>query len=169
MQTRLLIVTLALLIAVLSLTANADECPDFTLDDLEGELITLSDYYGEGPILINFWATWCTPCKNELPHLQDLHEKYADQGFTLITISEDSPKSQAKINPYVKSKRFTFPVLLDPDKEVLTLLQGSTLPYRVLLDNEGNIVDTHQGFNPGDETVLEEEIVKLLNGGSADE
>lgn len=169
MHMRPLIVIIALTIALLAATAYGDECADFTLEDLDGDLITLSDFYGEGPILINFWATWCTPCKNELPHLQKLWEEFEDQGFTLITISEDSPKSQAKISPYVKSKKFTFKVLLDPDKEVLTLLQGSTLPYRVLLDSDGTIIETHQGYNPGDELTLKTEIEKLLNGGSADE
>lgn len=143
--------------------------PDFTLEDIEGDLFTLTEHIGDGPILINFWATWCVPCKLELPHLQALQEKYSDAGFKLITISEDSPKSQAKVRPYVRSKRYTFTVLLDPNSEVLHLFQGSALPFQVLLDKDGNIVETHQGYNPGDEVILEEKIRELLNLESAGE
>ncbi len=150
-------------------SVRAAVAPDFTLEDLNGDLFTLSDHLGEGPVLISFWATWCKPCKDELPHLQDLFEEYSDRGLTLITISADSPKTQAKVRPYVRSKGYTFPVLLDPDQEVLQLFQGTTLPLRVLIDREGNIVDTHQGYNPGDEVALEREIVELLNPEPADE
>ncbi|TKJ40837.1 hypothetical protein CEE37_07700 [candidate division LCP-89 bacterium B3_LCP] len=151
------------LIVTITQVGIAKEASDFTLEDIDGELFSLEDYLGEGPILLNFWATWCTPCKHELPHLQELHERYGEEGFILVTISEDSPKSQSKIKPYVKSKRYTFTVLLDPNNEVLGLFQGSSLPYQVLIDEDGNIVETHQGYNPGDEKVLEGKIRELLN------
>jgi peroxiredoxin len=165
---------LTLLIAFLcffggSIIAGAAEAPDFTLEDLNGDLFTLSDHLGEGPVLLSFWATWCKPCKDELPHLQDIYEKYSEKGLTLITISEDSPKTQAKVRPYVRARGFTFPVLLDPDQEVLQLFQGSTLPLRVLIDRDGTILETHQGYNPGDEVGLENEILQLLNPEPADE
>ncbi len=160
----------ALLLAVFCVPfAYSSECPDFTLEDMEGELFTLSDYFGEGPLLISFWATWCQPCKKELPHLQAMLDKYRDDGFKLITIAEDSPKSQAKIAPYVASKKFSFTVLLDPDNEILHLLQGNTLPFQVLLDSDGNIVETHQGYSPGDEVILVKKIEKLISGESIDE
>jgi peroxiredoxin len=146
-----------------------DPSPDFTLEDMNGDLFTLADQLGEGIILLDFWATWCTPCKHELPYLQELHEKYSEEGFMLITISEDSPKSQSKVRPYVRSKRYTFPVLLDPNSEVLRLFQGSTLPYRVIIDEDGNIVETHQGYNPGDEVILEEKVRELLKLETAGE
>ena len=158
-----------LLFTALALPAIASGAPDFTLEDLDGDLFTLSDYIGEGPIVISFWATWCTPCKKELPHLQTLHDKYKDKGLTLITIAEDAPKTQPKVSPYVKSKKLTFPVLLDPDNEILHLFQGNTLPYRVVIDYEGDILETHQGYNPGDEVLLEKKINKLLNIESVDE
>ena len=135
---------------------------DFTLEDIDGNLFTLSDNLGKGPVILCFWATWCTPCKQELPHLQKLHEKYAEKGLKLISISEDSPKSQSKIKPFVRSKRLTFQTLLDPNGEVLRLFQGKALPYRVIFNRKGEIVESHQGYNPGDEKVLEAEIIKLL-------
>jgi len=142
---------------------------NFTLEDLDGDLFVLEENLGKGPILIDFWATWCTPCKHALPHLQELMEKYQDQGLTVLTISIDSPKSQSKLKPYVRSKKFTFPVLLDTSSEVLRQFNGNSVPFQVLLDKDGNIVETHTGYNPGDEKILEEKIVKLLSAGSGDE
>ncbi|NQS97285.1 MAG: TlpA family protein disulfide reductase [candidate division Zixibacteria bacterium] len=165
------ILTLTLIIFIFAGFSSAEDfsAVNFTLDDIDGGLFILEDHLGEGPVLINFWATWCTPCKHELPHLQKLFEQYEEQGFLVITISEDTPKSQSKVKPYVRSRRFTFPVLLDPNGDVLRLFQGSSLPYQVLLDRQGNIIETHQGYSPGDEKVLEEKIVKLLEAESVDE
>lgn len=142
---------------------------NFTLEDLDGDLFVLEENLGKGPILIDFWATWCTPCKHALPHLQELMEKYQDQGLTVLTISIDSPKSQSKLKPYVRSKKFTFPVLLDTNSEVLRQFNGNSVPFQVLLDKDGNVIETHTGYNPGDEKILEEKILKLLHSESSDE
>lgn len=161
--------TLLLFMALVGRSAAELKTPDFTLEDIDGELFRLSDHLGQGPLLIDFWATWCTPCKQELVYLQKLYENYKDDGFNLITISTDSPKSQSKVKPYVRSKRYTFPVLFDPTGEVIRLFQGNALPYQILLDGEGKIVETHQGYNPGDEVILEQKIQKLLDSESAGE
>ena len=71
-------------------------------------------------------------------------------------------KSQSRVKPYIKSRGYTFTVLLDPGQEVLKLFQGSNLPYQVLIDGEGKIIETHMGYTPGDEVVLEEKIKTLL-------
>lgn len=164
-----IIIALAALILVTDRVAQGDVSPDFTLEDIDGDLFTLSDHFGTGPILINFWATWCTPCKHELPHLQELFEKYRDKGFILITISEDSPKTQTKVRPYVRSKGFTFKVLLDPDSAVLRLFQGTSLPYQVLIGSDRDILETCQGYSPGDEVVLKRKIRDLLNSNNTDD
>ena len=139
---------------------------NFSLDDINGELFILEEHLGEGPVLIDFWATWCVPCLKELPHLQKLYDEYGDDGFLLITISEDLPKTQNKVKPYIVSRKFTFPVLLDPNGEVLKFFQGNSLPYQVLIDKNGKIVETRQGYSPGDEKILEEKIRKLLETGT---
>ena len=139
---------------------------NFSLDDINGELFILEEHLGEGPVLINFWATWCAPCLKELPHLQRLYDEYRHDGFLLITISEDLPKTQNKVKPYIVSRKFTFPVLLDPNGEVLKFFQGNSLPYQVLIDKNGKIVETRQGYSPGDEKILEEKIRKLLETGT---
>ncbi|MBU0520587.1 TlpA family protein disulfide reductase [bacterium] len=159
----------ATLLLLFSLTAFAAEAPDFILEDTEGDLLTLSDLDIDGLLLLNFWATWCKPCKSEMPHLQALYDKYSEDGLQLIMVAEDSPKTQSKVRPYINSKGFTFQVLLDPDQEVLSLFQGSTLPYQVLIDSDGSIIETHQGYTHGDEVVLEAKIRELLKLESGDE
>ncbi len=135
---------------------------DFTLEDLNGELFTLSEHLGSGPIIIDFWATWCKPCKDAMPHLQKLHEKYNEQGLTVIAISTDSPKSQSKVKPFIRSRRYTYTILFDPNSEVLKQLQGRNLPYQVLIDKDGKVVETRMGYSPGDENILEEKIKEML-------
>lgn len=163
MKKYIIYLTIAVFFAIIGYIPLYAETYDFTLEDTDGNLFTLSENLGEGPVLLNFWATWCTPCKQELPHLQELHEKYGNKGLKLISISEDSPKSQFKIKPYLRSKRLTFQTLLDLNGEVLRLFHGKAIPYQVLVDKNGEIVESHQGYNPGDEKVLEEKIKKLLD------
>ena len=161
-----------LTVAFFMLASTADlafSAVDFTLEDMNGKIFILKEHIGKGPILLDFWATWCTPCKNSLPHLQTMMKKYEKQGLTVITISIDSPKSQSKIKPYVLAKKFTFPVLLDPNSEVLKQFKGNSVPFQVIIGKDGNVVETHTGYNPGDEKVLEEKIVKLLSAGSGNE
>jgi len=155
---------------ILSLTPGfAYSAADFTLEDVNGEIFNLKDNLGQGPVLLDFWATWCVPCKNALPHLQTLKDKYEKQGLKVITISIDSPKSQSKIKPYITAKKFTFTVLLDPNSAVLKQFKSNSVPFQVLIDKEGNIIESHTGYNPGDEKVLEEKIIKLLPAGSGNE
>jgi thiol-disulfide isomerase/thioredoxin len=145
------------------------ETADFTLEDIDGNIFSLKEHLGKGPILIDFWATWCSPCKLELPLLQKIYDKYKAQGFLLITIAIDSPKSQSKVKPYVISKKFTFLTLLDPDSEILKFFQGNSVPYQVIIDKEGTVIETHEGYTPGDEKVLEEKIGKLLKSEHIDD
>ncbi len=136
--------------------------PDFKLKNLEGERIALSDLLGKGPILISFWATWCKPCIKELPHLQELYEKYKDRGFLVVAISEDAPRSVSKVRSFIAGKRYTFLVLLDDNNSVQRKLNFRAIPYTMLLDKEGHIVHKRMGYRPGDERLLEEEFLSLI-------
>lgn len=142
---------------------SADKAPDFSLKDTDGEKFTLSEAVKSGPVLIDFWATWCKPCKKALPHIQHLKDTYGEQGLQVITISVDNPRSQAKIKPFLQSQKYDFTVLLDSDYEVRQLFGGKDIPFTALIDTDGSIILTRLGFKPGDEVSLDEQIKALLD------
>ena len=151
------------MVAMLSPVAlGADVATDFTLRDMDGKSVTLSDYKGK-VIIMSFWATWCGPCKAEMPHLQKLLDAKHSEGLEVFSIDTDDARTASMVKPFIKRKQFTFTVLMDQDSTVLgTFNPSKTLPYTVVLDRNQNISKIHSGFNPGDEVVLEELINKLL-------
>lgn len=109
---------------------------DFTLTDLEGKAWHLADLHGK-VVLVNFWATWCPPCRKEMPDLQALYDKYKDQGFVVLSISDEVT---AKIAPFIKERNITYPVLLDPGRKVNELFQVEGIPKSFVYDREGRLV-----------------------------
>jgi peroxiredoxin len=138
------------------------QCPDFHLQDLQGQRVALEDLLGKGPILISFWATWCKPCIKELPHLQEMYDEYREQGFLVIAISEDTPRSLSKVKSFIAGKKYDFLVLLDENNAVQRKFNFRQLPYTVLLDSEGYIHYKRMGYRPGDEAAIEEKLLPLL-------
>ena len=129
-----------------------------------GEFI-LSEELKKGPVLIDFWATWCKPCKKALPKIEYFHKTYADSGLQVVTISIDNPKSKSKIKPFIKGQKYTFDVLFDSNMEVRKLFGGKEIPLSVLINSDSEIVFKHLGYKPGDEKKIEEEILKTLGIG----
>jgi cytochrome c biogenesis protein CcmG/thiol:disulfide interchange protein DsbE len=136
--------------------------PDFQLKNLTGERVALQDLLGQGPVLISFWATWCKPCLKELPHIQELYDKYRDRGVLAVAISEDAPRSISKVRSYIAGNKYDFLVLLDENNGVQRKFNFRAVPYSVILDKEGHIVYSRMGYRPGDEQVLEEKLLPLL-------
>lgn len=136
--------------------------PDFTLKNLSGDEVRLSDMLEGGPVLLDFWATWCKPCLRALPGTERLHEEFADKGLTVLTINVDSPRSLAKVRSYVKSKGYSFEVLLDANSEMMRLYHFKSIPQVFLLDGDGTIAYSQLGYAPGHEKKLVEEIEKIL-------
>ncbi len=155
-----------ILIACVLLTGTvhaAGKAPDFTLKRMNGGEFILKEEIKKGPVLLDFWATWCSPCKKALPKIELFHNTYADSGLQVVTISIDNPKSQSKIKPFVKGQKYSFDVLFDPNMDVRKLFGGTEIPLTVLIDSEGEIVFKHLGYKPGDEKKVEEEILKVLS------
>ncbi len=143
-----------------------DKLPDTFLKDLNGKKVSVHDYLDGGPLLISFWFLACEPCKKEMKFLDQYHQKYSDSGFKVLSINTDNSRTINRVKPFVKSKKYTFPILNDPKSLFFRKLGGKVCPYTVLVDHEGNIIKKHSGYNPGDEVKLEKEIkdmISLLN------
>jgi len=135
--------------------------PDFSLKKMDGSAFKLSDYLGKKIIVIDFWATWCKPCKKLLKKLNEIHLDYKDK-VEVITISTDDASAFSKIESYIKGKRYSFMVLLDPDSSVSRIFNPSEqLPFTLIIDKKGNIAYTHTGYMPGYEKELIKKIEKL--------
>jgi len=125
--------------------------PNFKAENLDGDIVELSSETGKGPVLLSFWATWCKPCIEELNEYKKIYEEYKDKGFKMFAISTDDEKTVAKVKPFVKSKNFQFPVLLDTNSDVARLYYAQSVPYSVILDKKGYIIYSHLGYMRGDE------------------
>jgi peroxiredoxin len=137
----------------------ADNAPDFTLRSADGPNVRLLEQRGR-VVMVNFWATWCGPCRQEMPHLNRLYGKYRDAGFVLLAVNID--EDQAKAIALATRLGLRFPVLLDTDKKVSRLYDLSTMPSTVLIDRDGRMRYVHLGYRDGYEDTYETQIRELL-------
>ncbi len=152
-----------LIITLFSLTkVSFGQSYDFSLEDLDGNTVTLAGLLEKGPVMISFWALWCVPCKEEMKIMSDIYNKYKDSGFVYVAMNQDSPKSSAKVKSYIESKGYKFIVLLDTDGHVFENFGGQNLPYSVLINKKGEVVKTYTGYVPGDESKIETDITNLI-------
>jgi thiol-disulfide isomerase/thioredoxin len=131
--------------------------PDFTLPTVEGRSLSLSSLRGK-PVIINFWATWCAPCRDEMPLIQQAAARYASSGLTVLAI--DVQEGEALVQPFVEEFGLTFPVLLDKTGEVVSRYRVRGIPTTVFVDREGIIRSVYLG--PMDEAILEKQLSVLL-------
>lgn len=148
---------------ILPLKSFGQSFNDFNLPDLEGNDIKLSELLEKGPVMISFWATWCSPCKEEMKKVSPLYDKYKDQGFTYLAVNQDNQKSLAKVKSFITANGYKFPVVLDTDKGVFEAYNGIGIPYSLLIDQNKNIVAKHLGYVTGDEEIIEKEIKDALS------
>ena len=132
------------------------------LKKLNGKTVKLSTYLKDGPVLINFWATWCAPCKKEMIQLELLEKKYSKQGLSILAISTDSQKSLSKVRSYIRTKKYSFDVMLDPNQQVSKKMNASIMPTDILIGKDGSELWRHYGYLPGDEKYIEAEIRSAL-------
>ena len=130
---------------------------DFTLPDIQGKLVRLSDLRGQ-PVLINLWATWCYPCREEMPSMNALYKDYSTKGLVMLAIAMDE-EGKAVVAPFMQAYRLTFSVLLDPQNMLGTRLQVPGIPTSYLLDKRGRIV----GFEIGARDWNSYQIRRLLD------
>lgn len=155
-------ILVALTISILPWSSYAGEvsgpAADFTLKSRSGKNIKLSELRGE-VVMINFWASWCGPCRQEMPLLDALYKKYRDYGFTLLGVNVD--ENQAAADKLLGTIPVTFPVLYDATNSVSELYDIDAMPSTILIDRDGNMRYLHRGYKSGYEDHYDEQV-KLL-------
>jgi peroxiredoxin len=133
--------------------------PDFTLKSRNSGNLKLSEYRGD-VVMINFWASWCAPCRQEMPLLEDLYEKYSDLGFTLLGVNVEEDSSKA--DELLKDVRVSFPILFDNKNEVTKMYNVVAMPTTVIVDRDGNMRYLHRGYLPGYEEEYKKQVKELI-------
>lgn len=139
------------------------QAPDFTLTSLSSESITLSELRGH-PILVNLWASWCGPCRTEMPAIQRVYDQYREQGFVVLAVNATLQDSTQAANAFVDEFGFTFPVLLDVDGRVASLYRLRAFPSSYFVDANGIIREVVLG-GPMNEALLATRVEQLLGEG----
>ncbi len=133
--------------------------PDFTLKSRSGENLKLSEFRGE-VVMINFWASWCGPCRQEMPLLDELYQRYHPMGFTILGVNVDQDREAAL--RLLKEIPVNFPILFDEDNKVSERYELMAMPSTVMVDRDGNMRFVHLGYLPGYEQEYEAQIKALL-------
>lgn len=162
-KTVLLVAFLLVIQTFLASTALAADktipAADFTLPASSGNNIRLSEQVGE-VVMINFWASWCAPCREEMPLLDNLYGKYRDLGFTILGINLDENRDDAA--KVLEQIPVSFPVLFDPKSEISRLYDVRAMPTTILIDRDGNVRALHKGYMPGFVDQYENEVKTLI-------
>jgi thiol-disulfide isomerase/thioredoxin len=138
--------------------AKQSDNSDFTLPSIDGNEYTLSELKGK-VVVIDFWATWCPPCRNSIPAFITLYKKYHNQGFTILGISLDN--NEQELRAYTKKMKIPYPILIG-NKDIAKTYQVSGIPKTIFLDKKGNIRKTQTGFAPELEPQFDQLISSLL-------
>ncbi|MFA7553034.1 MAG: TlpA disulfide reductase family protein [Spongiibacteraceae bacterium] len=152
-------ILIILLASISQFSLAADTTPDFTLKSNQGNNQRLSEYQGQ-VVLINFWASWCGPCRQEMPLLEEIQQKYAKLGVTVLGINVD--KDPSKADKILRETQVSFPILYDSEGEVSKLFKVKAMPTTFILDREGTIRFSHMGFKPGYEDQYAANIKTLI-------
>jgi peroxiredoxin len=134
--------------------------PDFAVPSLAGPTVRLSDHHDK-VILLNFWATWCPPCRAEMPSMEKLYQAYRDRGLVILAISSDRA-GKSVVEPYVQERGLTFPILLDPEGEVFAQYGVRGLPTSYLLDRRGRVFSTDVGARDWSGKVARKVVERLV-------
>lgn len=153
-----------LILLLISILLNAEDikkAPSFRLESVTGECVELDSLTQNGPVLINFWASWCKPCKDELPDIYKIKKEYEPKGLQVITITVDKPAAVRKAVSFLKTKGLELELLKDSDMKVFKTYGGSnTVPFSFLVNSSGEIVFSKRSHT--DYSELSKEINKII-------
>jgi len=143
--------------------STISKIPNIDIKLLNGKTTNIYKLLESGPLLMDFWATWCKPCKQVMKHLNEFHNDYKDQGFQVLMINQDTPRSLGKVKAYINSKDYDFLVSTDPNQQIAKKLNGQIMPNLLLIKKDGTIQWRHQGYMPGEEKEIKQKIEELLS------
>lgn len=130
-----------------SSSQQASPAPSFPIEDSQGNTVQLSDFLGDKPVFLNFWASTCSPCKQEMPDIQALYEQYGDQiHFVLVNVGAAMKDTRENAESYLTEQGFTFPVYYDVDYQAITTYGINSFPFSIFIDAQGNLVTYGQGM-----------------------
>jgi thiol-disulfide isomerase/thioredoxin len=141
--------------------------PSFRVTDVTGRTLDLDALRRNGPVVLDFWATWCKPCLEAIPMLEQWHRAYGPRGLTVIGVSVDGPRNFAKVRPFASRIGMTYPIVMDPDERLRHLYQVIAMPTALLIDREGNIRLVRVGYRPGEGADMEAAITSMLSAEPA--
>lgn len=164
MKKSFLTLSIALLFSFLGIAQT--KIPSVDVKTLDNQTYNTGKLTNDGkPMIISFWATWCSPCKRELNNIADVYDDWIEEtGVKLVAISIDDSRNTSKVAPYVNGQSWEYQVLLDPNFDFKRAMNVNNVPHTFLVDGQGNIVWQHNSYSEGDEEELYELIVKLSNG-----
>jgi peroxiredoxin len=156
---KLACITAVLALGFTSLVAIANPAPDFTLPSSTGENVRLAEQRGQ-VVMLNFWASWCGPCRKEMPLLDDMSKRYSSAGFVLYGVNVEEDNTDAI--KLIKQMGVTFPILYDAESKASSLYNVDAMPTTVLIDKKGQIRYVNRGYKAGDENKYREQIRELI-------
>ena len=157
-----LICFLLLILSVVYTQNTEKKYPNINFDLFNGKKISIHELINSGPLVIQFWAIWCSPCKKEMYYLDKIQDKYKDSGVNVICINTDNLKSVPKAKAYVRQKKYDLLIAADPSSQIFKKLNASVMPTTLIMDKNGKIVYTKEGYMVGDEKKVEAALKLLL-------
>ncbi len=156
---RILLMVCVSMFMLTAVQAESEMAPNFTLKSRSGKNIKLSELRGQ-VIMVNFWASWCGPCREEMPLLDKLFKKYRSLGFIVLGVNVDDTPKQAE--SFLKQNDVSFPILFDNDKKISEKYKITAMPSSFFIDRNGKLRNEHKGYLPEYELLYETEIKKLI-------
>lgn len=158
-----------LIICLLSISSSAQnnekQIPSSTIKSLDGRSFDTTNLSNDGkPMIINFWATWCSPCKKELNNIAEVYDDWVEEtGVKLVAVSIDDARSQSRVLPYINGSSWDYEVYIDENQDFKRSMGVNNVPHTFLVDGSGNIIYSHNNYAPGDENELYKKILSISN------